>query len=156
MMGWQTLVGVWLTMAGTMLAAAVSAAPERAGAPPPNGPADVQWDARQGTLKLTYHGTVILDATVVAQDKDGRKMQAAIGMQPKEEPDKKVEQRLKFVLVKPQEGVELVLRGTVTGSERAFPAETLSEAQKGFRYVRNSVGLSRNLRNNTVYDRRWD
>jgi len=63
---------------------------------------------------------------------------------------------LKFVPAKPQAGVKLVLRGTVAGSAEAFPAETLSEAQKRFPYVRNSVGLSRNLRNNAVYDRRWD
>ena len=146
MMAWQTLVGVCLTVACTMLAVAVSAAPERAGTPPPNGPADVQWDARQGTLKLTCHGTAILDATAVALDKDGKKIQAAVEMEPKEEPGNKVEQRLRFVLVTPQEGVELVLRGTVTGSEEAFPAETRSEAQKRFRHVRNSVGLSRTLR----------
>ena len=77
-------------------------------------------------------------------------------LQRTETPGEKVEQRLKFVPVKPQEGVKLVLRGTVIGSEEAFPAETPSEAQKRFAYLRNSVGLSHNLRNNAVYDRRWD
>ena len=41
------------------------------------------------------------------------------------------------------------------GSEEAFPAETES-AQKRFPLVRNSVGRAGNLRNNAVYDRRWD
>ena len=54
------------------------------------------------------------------------------------------------------DGCTLVLRATVTGSAQAFPAETPSEAQKRFPYVRNSAGLSRNLRNNAIYDRRWD
>lgn len=67
-----------------------------------------------------------------------------------------VEQRLAFTLAEPKEGVMLLLRGTVTASEEAFPAETRGEAQKRFGYVRNSVGLSHNLRNNAVYDRRWD
>ncbi|MCX6998048.1 MAG: alpha-galactosidase, partial [Kiritimatiellaeota bacterium] len=56
----------------------------------------------------------------------------------------------------PQEGVSLVLRGIVTGSDEAFPAETDGAAQKRFPLVRTSVGLSRSLRNNAVYDRHWD
>jgi len=126
-------------------------------APPANAPAKVEWNAAEGTLRLRYHGTVVLDATLRAQAADGRETQrAAVKLQATETPGDKVEQRLKFVPAKPQEGVKLVLRGTVVGSEEAFPAETRSEAQKRFRYVRNSVGLSRNLRNNAVYDRRWD
>ncbi|MCD6303338.1 MAG: alpha-galactosidase, partial [Planctomycetes bacterium] len=56
----------------------------------------------------------------------------------------------------PQDGTKLILRGAVSASGQAFPAETSSDAQKRFPCVRNSVGLSRNLRNNAVYDRRWD
>jgi len=52
--------------------------------------------------------------------------------------------------------VKLVLSGTAAGSGEAFSAETAGEAQKRFPMVRNSVGLSHNLRNNAVYDRRWD
>jgi hypothetical protein len=43
-----------------------------------------------------------------------------------------------------------------TGSEEAFPAETAGEAQKRFPLVRTSVGLSHNLPDNAVDDRRWD
>jgi len=127
--------------------------------PPPNTPAAAEWDALRGALRLRYHDTVILDARVDAEDAAGRAVVGAeIKLQPAESRDEKekVEQRLKFALTKPQEGVKLVLRGTVTGSEEAFPVETSSEAQKRFPLVRNSVGLSRNLRNNAVYDRRWD
>jgi hypothetical protein len=140
------------------LAAAASHAdgPKRVD-PPPNAPATVEWNAGQGRLALRYHDAVILDATIHAEDAGGREVQgAAVRLEPAETLGDKVEQRLKFVPAKPQEGVELVLRGTVTGSEEAFPAETDSEAQKRFPYVRNSVGLSRNFRNNAVYDRRWD
>ena len=126
-------------------------------APPANAPADVQWNARNGRLSLRYHRTVVLDATINAEDADGRVAESdSVRLQRAETPGDKVAQRLRFALGQPKEGIELVLRGTVLGSEEAFPAETLSETQKRFPYVRNSVGLSRNLRNNAVYDRRWD
>jgi len=125
--------------------------------PPANAPATVEWNAGQGRLSLRYHGTAILDATIRAEDADGDEVEGvAVKLEQAETVDDKVEQRLKFVLDQPQEGVELVLHGTVLGSEEAFPAETRSEAQNRFPYVRNSVGLSHNLRNNALYDRRWD
>jgi len=139
------------------LGGVASAASPQDVAPPDNAPATVQWDARDGRLSLRYHDTVILDATIGAEDSDGREVVGvAVKLEPMETLGDKVEQRLKFVQAAPKENVALVLRGTVTGSEEAFPAETDSEAQKRFPYVRNSVGLSRNLRNNAVYDRRWD
>ncbi|HUT32554.1 MAG TPA: alpha-galactosidase [Planctomycetota bacterium] len=124
--------------------------------PPPHAPATADWNAGQGRLSLRYHGTVVLDAVVVARDKDGNETRGGITMQPTVTTGEKVEQRLAFSLARPGDGVELVVRGTVVGSGEAFPAETLCEAQKRFPYVRNSVGLSNNLRNNAVYDRRWD
>jgi hypothetical protein len=100
---------------------------------------------------------VILDGRILAEDAAGRPAAGVeVKLEPSETPGEKVEQRLKFVPAKPQEGVKLVLRGTVTGSEEAFPAETDSAAQKRFPYVRSSVGLSHNLRNNALYGRRWD
>jgi len=125
--------------------------------PPPNAPARVEWNAGRGRLSFRYHGGVILDASIRAEDATGRVVNGVeVKLEPSEMLGEKVEQRLKFIPAKPQEGVTLVLSGTVTGSEEAFPAETPSEAQKRFPYVRNSVGLSHNLRNNAVYDRRWD
>jgi hypothetical protein len=125
--------------------------------PPANAPAKVEWSAGEGKLSLRYHGSLILDATIVAEDADGHEVQGVfVKLEPTETLGDKVEQRLKFVAAKPQEGVALFLRGAVTGSEEAFPAETLCESQKRFPYVRNSVGLSHNLRNNAVYDRHWD
>jgi hypothetical protein len=139
------------------LASAAWAATPEAVEPPPNAPAAAEWNAQAGRLSLRYHGSVILDATVGAEGAAGRAV-AGVGvkLEPTVIPGEKVEQRLKFGPASPQEGVRLVLRGTVTGSEEAFPAETSSEAQKRFPLVRNSVGLSQNLRNNAVYDRRWD
>ncbi|NIS50124.1 MAG: hypothetical protein GWN67_03085 [Phycisphaerae bacterium] len=125
--------------------------------PPANAPAKVEWSEEKGRLSLRYHGMLILDATVRAEKADGDVIEGiVVNLEPTITSGEKVEQRLKFVAAKPREGVKLILRGTVTGSEEAFGAETFSEAQKCFPYVRNSVGLSRNLRNNAVYDRRWD
>ena len=153
-----------LTVHASMLVMAVSVTTSvgivagREVQPPPNAPARVEYNQATGALVLHYHGTRVLSATVTAQASDGTKVPgAAVKMESSVAPGEKVEQRLKFVLAKPQEGVELVLQGTVTGSEEAFPAEAApGETQKRFPYVRNSVGLSRNLRNNAVYDRRWD
>ena len=125
--------------------------------PPANTPAQVEWNAEKGRLFLRYNGTLILDARIRTEDLSGREVQGiAVRLETTETLGDKVEQRLKFVPAKLQEGIEMTLRGIVFGSVEAFPAETLSEAQKQFPYVRNCVGLSHNLRNNAVYDRRWD
>jgi len=124
-------------------------------APPPNAPADAQWSAASGRLTLEYQGSVILSATVTAQDAGG--MDVSVTFDSKADTaDEKVEQTLTFTPAEAKEGTTLVLSGALTGSGEAFPAETPSEAQQRFPCVRNSVGLSRNLRNNAVYDRRWD
>lgn len=95
----------------------VEAATGQATAPPPNAPARVEYNDASGALTLDYHGTRILSATVTAQTPDGVKAAgAAIKMESSAATGEKVEQRLKFLLAKPQEGVVLVLRGTVAGS----------------------------------------
>ncbi len=132
------------------------AAPEPAVAPPPNASAEVTWDAKAGTLALRYHGTVILDAVVEARDQHGQKIAADLKMSPEVKPGDKVEQLLKFALAEPEDGVELFLRGTVVGSGEAFPAETKGATSKRLPIIRTSVGPSRSLHNNAVYDRRWD
>jgi alpha-galactosidase len=140
-----------------LLAVAPRAVAQTTIEPPPNAPTAVEWKAGEGRLSLRYHDGVILEATVRAEDASGADVAGAeMKLEPTEVTAGKVEQRLKFTLGKPREGVKLVLRGTVTGSEVAFPAETAGAAQIRFPLVRNSVGLSRNLRNNALYDRRWD
>jgi hypothetical protein len=146
----------FVTTLAALAAAAWAAAPSTV-EPPPNAPATVEWKAGKGRLSLRYRGGVILDATIRVEDAAGRAVAGVeVKLEPAETLGDKVEQRLKFVPATPQAGVKLVLRGTVTGSKEALPAETASEAQKRFPCVRNSVGLSHNLRNNAVYDRRWD
>jgi hypothetical protein len=123
--------------------------------PPSNAPAAAQWDAARAELTLDYHSVRILSATVTAEDADRASVAVSFHASTNAS-DERVEQTLAFTLAEPKKGATLVLSGTVTGSAEAFPAETESEAQQRFTYVRNSVGLSRNLRNNAVYDRRWD
>jgi len=140
---------------GLACLAAATAAP----APPPNQPAEVKWDAATGKLALEYHGGTILAATVRAENADG---QPLAGARFKLAPDESrgdgdaLTQRLVISLAEAAEGAVLVLDAAVTGSAQAFPAETRGAAQKRFPILRNTVGLSRSLRNNAVFDRRWD
>lgn len=50
----------------------------------------------------------------------------------------------------------LELDGVVSASEEAFSAETMADPQIRFPLIRTSSGRSRNLRNNAIYDRRFD
>jgi len=124
-------------------------------APPPNAPAAVEWDAVKGELIVQYHGSEILRAAVTARDGEGKLVAVRLDKQA-DAGDNQVQQTLTFKPAEAKQGVALTLKGQITGSAEAFPAETESEAQKRFTMVRNSAGLSRNLRNNAVYDRRWD
>ncbi len=141
-----------------LLALIPGAFAQQAAEAPPNAPATVAWDAARGRLTLRYHGTMIFDGTVRAEDVAGKAAAGAVAKleQAADSADGKIEQSLRFTQAEPKDGVMLVLRGTVNASREAFPAETDCEAQKRFPLVRNSAGLSHNLRNNAVYERRWD
>jgi len=60
------------------LAGVASAASPQDAAPPANAPATVQWNEQVGSLSLRYHGTVILDATLRAEDAGGQKMPVVV------------------------------------------------------------------------------
>ena len=125
---------------------------------PPNTAAQQIWDADNGVLRLIYHGEAIFEATIAIKDATGIRASKPneVVIHGDATQGDKVEQHLRFEMLKAISGAELILQGTVNASEEAFPAETLSEAQTRFPMIRNSVGLSDNLRNNAVYDRRWD
>ncbi|NQU20117.1 MAG: alpha-galactosidase [Candidatus Nealsonbacteria bacterium] len=148
----RSLFGMTLMLGLTCFVAAVAG---KEVAPPPNTTTTVQWDGSKGELTLQYHGVAILHATVTANDTEGKSAAVKLDLKTGAR-DEKVEQTLAFSASEANGEATLVLTGTVTGSEEAFPAETESEAQERFPILRNSVGLSRNLRNNAVYDRRWD
>ena len=134
---------------------ACSAAAGADAAAPPNAPAKVAWNAETGRLELTYHGGVIFTAAVTAKDARGKAWPVTLDAKARTG-DEKVEQTLTFTAAPAAKDATLALTGTVVASAEAFPAETQGQAQKRFEVVRNSVGLSRNLRNNAIYDRRWD
>ena len=66
----------------TVLAGASWAVAQEGIEPPANAPATAEWNAAEGRLGLRYHGTTILDATIGAEDAEGREVK---GMQPCEE-----------------------------------------------------------------------
>jgi len=141
------------------LTCAASVASAEEVAPPANDPAAIEWEGKTGHLRLRYNNAIILEATVESQDTEGNRFEdVEVKLQRTESRDDKdkVEQRLEFTLAEARDGATVVLAGTVTASEEAFPAETGGEIQKRFPCVRTSVGLSHSLRNNAVYDRRWD
>jgi len=146
---WLFTVSLAVVLAGVALDAAGDVTP------PANAAAKARWNPATSELTVEYHGTTILTAGIAAEGAGGKSV--AVQFNSKTDTvDEKVEQTFTFTPAEPKEGVTLVLSGAVIGSGQAFPAETASEAQQRFPYVRNSVGLSRNLRNNAVYDRRWD
>ncbi len=108
---------------------------------PPNAPAQVEWDASGGNLRLTYHGRMVFQGQVTGGKAELTNAVTA---------GRGVEQRLTFT------GKGLKLSALAHGSEQMLAAETRGEAQKKFPLVRTSHGQSFNLRNNAVYDRKWD
>ena len=119
-----------------------SAQPDETPGTPPDGPAKVEWDASNGDVRLTYNGGVIFEGKV-----KGGAVQPVntVGA------GRGLEQRLVF------RGKGLSLSACAHGSEQTLAAETRGgEAQKKFPMVRTSHGMSDNLRNNAVYDRKWD
>jgi hypothetical protein len=149
--------GILCVLAALAVAVASAVAAEQV-QPPPNAPAAVEWNAGEGRLALRYRGGTILDAAISAEDAEGREVDGVrLALDERRTGEDKVAQRLTLALAEPQGGITLRLRGKVTGSKEAFPAEAEpGKVQKRFPCVRTSVGPSRSLRNHAVYDRRWD
>ncbi|MCH5378269.1 MAG: hypothetical protein JJ992_30295, partial [Planctomycetes bacterium] len=68
--------------------------------PPPNAPAESQWDTTSGELALDYHGARILTATVTARDAKGNRVAVSFHASTNAS-DERVEQTLAFT---PAEG----------------------------------------------------
>lgn len=130
---------------------------------PANAPAEIKLaDSR---IELLYNGKTIFKGSVSAIGasgalelpvREGEGDGPGIWVSTDETVETTVEQRLRFVVKPKSSNAKVVLKGEVHTSDQGFPTETKGEAQERFAMVRNSVGLSRNLRNNAVYDRRWD
>lgn len=129
-----------------LLAAAQAPTSAPAPAAPPNEPARIEFDGT--TLRIQYHGGVIFEgrvetpvavarATVNAYRRTGDAVEQVVA------------------LTAASSRTPVVLSGTVSGSPEAFPAES-DRPLRGVPIVRHSSGLSRSLRNQAVYDRRFD
>lgn len=149
------------------------------GAAPPNGPAEAQVDNSTGKVTLRYDGRAIFAGQLwihtaqrnwqvndfaAAADQQARKPSLdavakpvfSFGVMEARGNHDAYEQDFRFRLIPPVPGAELELIGVVSASSEAFAAETLSTAQLRFPLIRTSVGPSHNLRNNAIYDRRFD
>ena len=125
---------------------AALAALQPAPAAPPNRPADVRVAGDRVTVD--YHGTRIFDGRVVNPEAlGGHTLQTF-------ETDGVVDQVLALTARPGGEPVELA--GTVAASAQAFPAETDRPLRATLPIVRHGSGLGLNLRNQAVYDRRFD
>ncbi len=137
---------------------------------PPNQPTHLEINSEKAELSLKYHNREIFSGKLFIKMNEGEfspiqldiPIQKGAARKPgvwittEEENCGKVEQRIRVVLNQDDTKNQLILRGKTTASEQAFPVETRTMAQTRFPLVRNTVGLSRNLRNNAVYDRKWD
>ena len=92
-------------------------------------------------LRLEYNGGVILG---------GRIEGGTAQLSQTETSGTGIEQHIKLV------GKGLSFVALANGSDQLIAAETRGEAQAKFPLVRTSHGMSNNLRNNAIYDRKWD
>ncbi len=139
------------------------------GAGPPNVPAQLDIDLDSSTLSLHYFERTLFYGHLFVKTAEGEYTpdqfnipvrrgisgQPGIWISSVQDTCSKVDQRIRIIF-NSQKAARLVLKGEVKTSKQGFPAETKSMAQTRFPMVRNTVGLSRNLRNNAVYDRKWD
>ncbi len=137
---------------------------------PPNKAADFSISHKKSEFYLQYNNDTIFEGQIYIKsggiekspEEVGLSLNNKFGKQPgiyfniNEKIQDKVEQRIWIKLIKSNEDQQLIIRGKVSASEQAFPAETRNADQDRFPMVRSSVGLSQNLRNNAIYDRKWD
>jgi len=134
----------WLLAVAAALVAAAPQTPETA--PPPNAPASVTVAGDRVTVD--YHGTRIFDGRIANPDAlRGYTLETF-------DRDGAVSQVLALTARSGRVPVELA--GTVTASDQAFPAEADRPLRASLPIVRHASGLGRNLRNQAVYDRRFD
>ncbi|MGB9587639.1 MAG: hypothetical protein ACPL7O_05610 [Armatimonadota bacterium] len=142
--------------------------------PPPNSPAQLLLDESNGKVQMKYGGKVVLDGQIVSR-RNGEDYPIAVGKDkpvakygnafvPKVKCEQKTNQR-QSVSGKPEitqiavftSESTLVLKARVFTTEEGFPCEFSTRAQERFPLIRNTVGEpSRNLRNDAIYDRKWD
>jgi alpha-galactosidase len=149
---------------------------DRADLEPPNSAAEIHVDENTARVSITYNGRKLFEGELLVQTARGEispsEFIRATGQgNPNDQPPTagfswgtmlangahdSVEQDFRFRIGRAVAGASLVLRGIAYGSTEAFAAETFSQAQLRFPLIRTTVGPSHNLRNNALYDRRFD
>jgi len=123
-------------------------------------PATPAWDAEAGSVRVTYGTETLFEGAVKVRAAEGEELRAAkpgeVLFTPAQTLEGRTEQLWKFELAPGSGLFELALAGELRTSAQGLAAETRGAAQQRLPLVRTSVGQSRSLRNNAVYDRHWD
>ncbi|MBK7643010.1 MAG: alpha-galactosidase [Planctomycetes bacterium] len=123
-------------------------------------PAAPVWDEAQGRLKVVYGTEMLFEGTLQVRATENEEFRAVkpgeVLFAPAVTTGERTDQSWSFEAA-PGSGVgELQLSGDVHTSAEGLAAEMRGAAQQRFPLVRTSVGQSRNLRNDAIYDRHWD
>ena len=147
-------------LAAALLLTAPLATSRSAGDAPVDGEslnvaAEVRWDPEEATLTISFRdSTIFAGAPMIregAEPRPARPGEVDVAVATTE--GHRLEQRITLTA---RTDVELHLIGGVLASGEAIAAETRTAAQERFPLIRAVSGRSSNLRNNAVYDRRWD
>ena len=123
-------------------------------------PAVPAWNADEGTLKITYGTEKLFEGVVKLRASENEEFRAAkpgeVVFTPTQTTGARTQQSWKLEAAPGSGASELSLSGELRTSAEGLAQETRGAAQQRLPLVRTSVGQSRNLRNNAVYDRHWD
>ena len=143
-----------LSCLSLLLLLVIAAARPTQAAEPANTPATLN-QLSDGRLEIKYQGATILAGHFHRQGATESLPLKEVKISNQTTGADALTQQITITLVdQPETGIEMA--GVVFAGPEAFAAETLGPAQTRFPLVRNSVGPSRNLRNNAVYDRGLD
>ncbi len=123
-------------------------------------PATPSWNADTATLRIGYGSEKLFEGAVRVRASEGEEFRAAqpgeVLFTPAQTTGARTDQTWKFEPAPGSGLTELALAGELRTSAEGLAAETRGAEQQRFPLVRTSVGASRSLRNNAVYDRHWD
>src|SRR5690349_17622142 len=123
-------------------------------------PASPGWDAAAGKLRIGYGAETLFEGALQVRASESEPFRAPqageVLFTPALTTGERTEQTWKFEPAPGSAVTELQLAGDLRTSAEGLAAETRGEEQQRFALVRTSVGPSRSLRNNAVYDRHWD
>jgi hypothetical protein len=123
-------------------------------------PAAPSWDAAEGKLRIGYGAETLFEGALQVRASESEPFRAPAAGEvlftPALATGGRTQQTWKFEPAPGSAVSELALAGDLRTSVEGLAAETRGEEQQRFPLVRTSVGPSRSLRNNAVYDRHWD